>query len=96
VDYRLDANGTMRERRSQGQLNPDTGLIEARLRWLKDGEQTDIGEFRMRICSRDELVALVEQAGLVVEAVYADFSRTPWTADNPREIVLLARKPKTP
>lgn len=93
VDYVLEVGDTRRERRCQAVLDPEARRIEGRFRWLVDGREVDAAAFQMKIVSRDELLALVEQAGLELVALSGDFDRSPWSADDPRELVLVARKP---
>lgn len=92
-DYLLDVDGVRHERRSQASFDPERRVIAARFRWLVDGETVDEGLFEMAAPTRDELVGLLPAAGLELVDVFGDFDRSPWTADDPREIVLLARRP---
>lgn len=92
LDYQLELDGVLHERRSQARFDRTSRVLNARFRWLADGAQTDAAELEMAAPTRDELVALLPAAGLELVDVFGDFERSPWTADQPREIVLLARR----
>jgi len=90
-DYRLEDAEQFRERRSASELLPEENLIRVQFRWLSDGGETDRTEFHMAITRRTEIEGLLEEAGLRLHALYADFEGSAWSPDNPRELVVLAR-----
>lgn len=92
-DYTLDVGDERHERRSRARLDPDAMLLRVRFRWLVDGRVQDTASITMRICSRDELLARLSEVGLELVELYADFARSPWCATDPRELVVVARKP---
>jgi SAM-dependent methyltransferase len=93
VDYVLQVGDQIRERRSQATYDSERRLIDCRFRWFLDGEPVDEGTFFMKIFTRDELVDLLPLAGLELEAVLGNFDGSPWTQDEQREIVIVARRP---
>jgi ubiquinone/menaquinone biosynthesis C-methylase UbiE len=90
-DYRLEDAGQLRERRSSSRLLPEERLTHVLFRWLTDGEETERSEFHMSITTRKEIDGLLEEAGLRLHALHAEFSGAAWSADDPRELVVLAR-----
>ena len=58
--------------------------LEMRVRHFRDGEQVaeEIYPLRMRVYFRDELVAMLEQAGFERIEVHGDYTDEPATADN--------------
>jgi hypothetical protein len=68
-------------------------LLRVHMRWTADGEEAgEISDCRMRIVDRQELEELLTEAGLRTEQVFADFEMSPWEAERPRELVVLARR----
>lgn len=96
VDYLLEVGDQRRERRSQATYDAERRLIDCRFRWFLNGEPTDEGSFFMKIFTRDELVDLLPEAGLELEAVLGGFDGSPWTPDEQRDIVIVARRPFSP
>jgi hypothetical protein len=48
-------------------------------------------EFHMAITRQVELEGLLEEGGLRLHALHADFEGSTWTPEHPRELVVLAR-----
>ncbi len=92
LDYQLDVDGARHERRSQARFDHAARVLSARFRWLVDGATVDEATIQMAAPTRDELVELLPAAGLELVDVFGDFERSPWTAAQPREIVLVARR----
>ncbi len=90
TDYRLEDGDVVRERRASSHVEPDGRAVRGRFRWLEDGVETDRAEFTLAIVPRDELIALLEESGLRLRALLADFEGAAWSADDPRELVVLA------
>lgn len=95
-DYILHVGDQHRERRSQASYDAERRLIDCRFRWFAGGEPDGEATFFMKISTRDELVELLPHAGLELLRVLGTFGGSPWTADEQREIVIIARRPSTP
>lgn len=93
ADYVLQVADQTRERRSRARYDENNGLIHCRFRWLLNGAADGEATFTMKVSTRDELVALLPDAGLELEAVFGTFAADPWTASEQREIVIVARRP---
>lgn len=74
----VDGDGVQRVYGWYGELRPDGGVT-----------LTEYG-FRWRMIGRDEVEAMLAEAGLTVERVSGDFEGTPWTPDS-RRIVVTAK-----
>ncbi len=90
-DYRLQDGDRLIERRSSSQRHPERPLIQVLFRWLVDGQESERTEFTMSITRRDEIEGLLQEAGLRLHALHADFEGGSWSAENPRELIVLAR-----
>jgi SAM-dependent methyltransferase len=90
------------ERRSCGEKeyrirrtwNPATARLEKEIEVRRAGS-AEIFRESVRAYDADELVALLEGAGLCVEKVWGDFDETPAGPDSPR-LIVLARKMEKP
>jgi ubiquinone/menaquinone biosynthesis C-methylase UbiE len=83
-----------REYRIRRWWNPETSRLEKEIEVRRAGS-TEIFRESVRAYSCGELVALLERAGLTVEATWGDFDSAPLGASSPR-LIALARKPARP
>jgi len=92
VDCTYEEHGRTVERRSSTSRYEDGKMLDVTMRWMIDGEDTgEACTCTMRVVFRDEVDELLAEAGLRAEAVFADFEMSPWEADKPRELVILAK-----
>jgi len=91
-DYQLDQGGVLWERLSSARLSPDGRTLVGRFRWLRDGTEIDCAPFQLEIVRCEELLGLLSEAGLQLEALHADFEGAPWDEGDPRDIIVLARR----
>ncbi|MHC4844658.1 MAG: class I SAM-dependent methyltransferase [Planctomycetota bacterium] len=87
-----DAHGRTVQRTSSTERYEDGHMLDVTMRWSVDGEDTgEACTCTMRVVFRDEIDELLAEAGLRAEAVFGDFDMSPRQADNPRELVILAK-----
>ena len=83
-----------KEYRIRRTWNPATARLEKEIEVRRAGS-AEIFRESVRAYAADELVALLEGAGLRVEKVWGDFDETPPGPDSPR-LIVLARKAEKP
>jgi ubiquinone/menaquinone biosynthesis C-methylase UbiE len=82
-----------REYRIRRWWNPETSRLEKEIEVRRPGStETDVFKESVRAYTCGELVALLERAGLGVEATWGDFDSAPLGPSSPR-LIALARKP---
>ena len=92
VDCAYEEHGRTVERRSSTSRYEDGKMLDVTMRWTIDGEDTgEACTCTMRVVFRDEVDELLAEAGLRAEAVFGDFDMSPREAENPRELVILAK-----
>ncbi len=99
LDTTYVMDGRTVQRWSESSYHPASRTLSVTFRWTTGGSASSAGDdsaradFMMRCCSADELEALATHAGLVIEALDADFGGTPYDRADPGDIVLIARRP---
>lgn len=83
-----------KEYRIRRSWNAATARLEKEIEVRRAGS-AEIFRESVRAYAADELVALLEGAGLRVESVWGDFDETPAGPESPR-LIVLARKPEKP
>jgi SAM-dependent methyltransferase len=92
VDCRYEEDGALIERRVQGRYDERGRRLELVIRWERDGRPTgEESACNLTVISRDELLRLLDEAGLEAQAVHGDFDGSAWDPERPRELVVLAR-----
>jgi len=83
-----------KEYRIRRSWDPATSRLEKEIEVRRAGSSETFRE-SVRAYSPDELVALLNRAGLCVASVWGDFDESPLGPDSPR-LIVLAKKPEKP